>query len=90
MAAVVANAIVEPCMVLVNCTHIGLLLPNPIVMSILIRFLLNILIVMSISNINRILITIALLIEVYKGLLKPMVGGTGHCTAEIFESPQLL
>ena len=56
--AVVANAIVEPSMVLVNSTHIGLLLPNPIVISIRIRFLLNILIVIPISNTNRTLITI--------------------------------
>ena len=53
-----ANAIVEPSMVLVNSTHIGLLLLNPIVISIIIRFLLNILIVIPISNINRTLITI--------------------------------
>ena len=56
--AVVANAIVEPSMVLVNSTHIGLLLPNPIVISIRIRFLLNILIVLPIMNTNRTLITI--------------------------------
>ena len=54
-----ANAIVEPStMVLVNSTHIGLLLPNPIVIAIRIRFLLNILIVIPISNTNRTLITI--------------------------------
>ena len=54
-----ANAIVvEPSMVLVNSNHIGLLLTDPIVISIRIRFLLNILIVIPISNTNRTLITI--------------------------------
>ena len=59
-------------MVLVNSTHIGLLLPNPIVISIRIRCLLNILIVIPIEP----LLLSILLIEVYTGLLKPMVGGT--------------
>ena len=50
--------IVDTSMILVNSTHIGLLYPTPIVISIVIRFLLSILIVIHISNINRTLITI--------------------------------
>ena len=52
------HTIVDTSMILVNSTHIGLLYPTPIVISIVIRFLLNILIVIPISNTNRTLITI--------------------------------